>query len=101
MNPFEEAARKAADSIVEFIRIDLDSNPNRFQSVESEYAIRDIARLEVEKHFANLRATYDALVLLAVATKAHIRAGGNEGIFVVEELLNNPLVQSAIERSKG
>lgn len=85
MTTFDDAARQAGAEIIDVIDND---KPGCFHEI-------------ITKHHADLRATYEVLVELAIVTKAHIREGGNYGIFVVEELLNDPLIQSAIERSKG
>ena len=65
----------------------------------------------ITKHFADLRATYEKLVELVVRQEKYITvlnrcdsirtADENVNRKLLNDLRNDPLVQSAIERSKG
>lgn len=119
MNVWDEAARKAMLSSAAF--------PDRFtlarkmsvndilQTLSDEggksddYLLDFAVKIEpiIAKHFADLRATYDALAELAVHLeramndKSDTPDGTAYEIRECRRLLSAPLVVAAIERSKG
>lgn len=96
MSEFKQAAERASFDV----RTEYAPLLGTYGVAISEKSAKKITEI-IARHFVEIEAVYGKLVELTIATDAHIKASGNEGIFVVEELLNDQQVKSAIERSKG
>lgn len=103
-NMWDEAARRSVLGTINLVQSYIDEV---LQVDETRF---DELKIEIAKHFSDLRATYELLIELAIRHKKYIEvlnrcdhvrsADENVNSHLLEKLLTNPLVQAAIERSK-
>lgn len=101
MNQWDEAARRASFDV----RTEYAPLLGTYGVVISEKSAQKMTEI-IAKHFTDLRETYEKLVELAVMMDKVISQvdtileySRNQGEII--RLVDNPQVQSAIERSKG
>lgn len=92
MTQFNEAARKAADTVFDWY-----DDPDEEHRVTPEFAI-PILQKKIQDDFAEIEAVFGKLVELV---KAYGWDDDLDKIARIQELLADPQVKAAMERSKG